>query len=173
MAARIKIEVLGKTEFDRSFSRLDENFKDLSFLWNDVRDEFWLAEKEQFQSGGAKGASGKWKPLSKRYEAQKIKRYGTYALIAGTLHATEALYKSLTGATSDSVYLTSKTEIAIGTSLPYAKFHQTGGRNLPAREVISLSDLQKKRLQKTIQRGLVKQLRQSGATYIQTDIGDF
>ena len=70
--AKIQISVDGKAEFDRKFSRLDADFKDLTPIWDDVRDAFWEIEQDQFQSGGAKGASGVWKPLSPAYEKQKI-----------------------------------------------------------------------------------------------------
>lgn len=160
--ANIKISVDGKTEFDRTFSRLDAEFNDLTPIWDDVRDAVWEIEEEQFQSGGAKGANGTWKPLSPAYEKAKIAKYGTLALVAGTLRATDALYKSLTRQTEDTVYQKSSTEMNVGTSLPYAKFHQRGGRNLPQRKVIDLSDAQKKQLQKAIQKSLVKQIRRRG-----------
>ena len=167
MPAKIQISVDGVDQFNRTFSRLDENFDDLTFLWDDVRDAFWEIQEDQFQSGGAKGASGAWKPLSKKYEEEKIRRYGSFALIAGVLRATDDLYKSLTRQTKDTVYQKSKKSMAVGTSLKYAGYHQRGGGRLPKREVISISDKQKKTLQKTIQKNLVKNLRKDGV-YVQT-----
>lgn len=169
MPIKITFEIEGEEQFNRTFRRLDENFKDLSPIWDDVRDAFWDIEKEQFQSEGAKGRSGRWKPLSPKYEKQKIARYGTFAVIAGVLIATESLYKSMTRDAPHTVYQKTKTRMTLGTDLPYAAFHQRGGGRLPKREVISLSEKNKRTLQKTIQKSLVKQIRKSGV-YVQTDI---
>lgn len=162
MPINIKFEIQGEEQFNRTFRRLDENFKDLSPIWDDVRDAFWEIEADQFQSEGAKGRSRRWKPLSKRYEKQKIARYGTFAVIAGVLRATDSLYKSMTRATGDTVYKKTKDSMIVGTSLEYAAYHQKGGGRLPKREIISLSEANKRALQKTIQKALVKQIRRSG-----------
>lgn len=156
---RITLEIDGKAEFDRVFKRLDATFADLTPVWEVVRDEFWAIESDQFQSGGAAGASGKWKPLSKKYEAQKINKYGTFALLAGTLRATEALYKSLTRKTGDSVVEIQKDSITIGTKLPYAKHHQRGGGRLPQRKIIDFSETQKTGMMKKVQKKMVELLR--------------
>src|SRR4051812_12336847 len=126
MPARIVIEVDGQKQFDRIFQRFDENLRDLSPIGDDLRDAFWHIESEQFQSEGAKGGSGRWAPLSPAYEKQKIARYGTFAIIAGILIATEEMYKSLTRQTSHTVYIKDAKGITIGTDLARAKYHQQG-----------------------------------------------
>lgn len=156
---RITLEVDGKPEFDRVFKRVDANFSDLMPVWEEVKLEFWEIEKEQFQSGGAAGASGKWKPLAKATEAAKIAKYGTFALIAGPMIATEALYKSLTRETGDSVVEIDKDGIAIGTSLPYAKHHQRGAGRLPQRKLIDFSEPQKTGMMKRIQKKMIELMR--------------
>lgn len=171
MPARIRFEVDGKAEFDRTFSRLDENFSDLTDIWDDVRDAFWEIEKDQFYTQGKAGASGAWKELSPAYEAQKINKYGTLALLSGILRATGALYESLTRQTEHTVYEKSKDEMVIGSNLERGKFHQRGGGRLPQRKVIDFSDKQKKELQKTIQRSLARKIRRQG-TYIDDGSGE-
>lgn len=165
---RITFEIDGKAQFDRVFRRLDENFKDLSPIWDDVRDAFWNIEEDQFQSEGAKGRSGRWAPLSPKYEKQKIARYGTFAVIAGVLIASENLYKSMTRETAHTVYRKDKKSMTVGTNLPYAAYHQRGAGRLPKREIISLSEKNKKDLQKSIQESLVKHIRRSGV-YVDTE----
>jgi len=154
--AKIQITVDGEDQFNRTFSRMDAVFDDLTPIWPDVRDFFWVIEGEQFDSEGGKGASGTWKTLSKRYAAQKIRRYGPGKNI---LEASGALVKSLTGNALGSYYQTTKTEIAVGTTIPYGIYHQRGSGNLPKREPISLSDVQKKSMTKVIQGSLIKELR--------------
>lgn len=162
MPVRLKFEVSGEKQFDRIFQRFDEDLRDITPIADEIRDAFWDIETEQFQSGGAKGASGKWAPLSPGYEAQKIARYGTFAVIAGVLRATDAMYQSMTGQTTDTVYQKSKDQIVIGTKLARARYHQDGGGNLPQRKVIDLSDDQRRDLTKAIQKGLVKLVRKHG-----------
>jgi phage gpG-like protein len=124
--ARISIVVDGKADFDRVFSRLDANFDDLSPIWPDVRDEFWQIEKEQFDSEGSAGGSGRWKQLSKRYgRSRKSPVYGAGKKI---LEASGELRESLTGQTANTRYYTTPKEIAVGTSLPYGIYHQRGRR---------------------------------------------
>lgn len=162
MPVRIAFEVSGERQFDRIFQRFDEDLRDITPIADEIRDEFWEIEKEQFQSGGAKGASGKWKPLSPAYEKEKIARYGTFAIIAGVLRATDAMYKSMTSQTGDTVYQKSRDQIVIGTSLARAKYHQDGGGRLPQRKVIDFSDEQRRQLTKRIQVSLIKQIRRGG-----------
>jgi phage gpG-like protein len=160
--ARIQITVDGKEEFDRTFTRLDANFDDLTPIWPDVRDEFWRIEREQFDSEGSKGRSGKWARLSERYALKKIKRYGAGKKI---LEATGELAASLTGNAPGSYYSTTKKEIAVGTTLARGIYHQRGSDKLPKREPISFSDEQKRRMMKVIQGSLIKELRR-GNFYI-------
>jgi phage gpG-like protein len=162
MPVKLKFEVSGEAQFDRVFQRFDENLGDITPIADDIRDAFFDIEKEQFQSGGAKGASGKWKPLSPAYEARKIAQYGTFAVIAGVLRATDEMYKSVTRMAAHTVYQKSKDQIVIGTDLARARYHQDGGGNLPQRKVIDFSDDQRRDLTKAIQKGLIKEIRRGG-----------
>jgi hypothetical protein len=170
MPARIVIEVDGKPQFDRIFSRFDDNLKDLTPIGDDMRDAFWEIEQEQFQSEGAKGGSGRWQPLSPAYEQQKIARYGTFAIIAGILIATEEMYLSLTRDTPNTVYQKSADGIVIGTSLARAKWHQQGTAKMPKREPISFSSDQQRFFMKRVQKALVREIRRGGI-YVDT-VGD-
>lgn len=161
MAVRIKLSVDNKAEFDRTFIRFDERISDLRPIWPDVRDEFWSIEKEQFASEGRAGGSGPWKPLTKKYAERKIKRYGAKPILV----ASGRLKASLTGQTADTVYEPSEKEVAIGTRVPYAGYHYRGAGKLPERKPISFSESQKRRLSKTIQKGLVRELRK-GNVYV-------
>lgn len=162
MPLRVTLQVDGQRQFDRIFQRFDESLRDLTPIGDDIRDVFWAVEQEQFESEGAKGASGRWVPLSPAYEKQKIARYGSFALIAGILHATGDMYKSLTRQTPDTVYQKSRDSVVIGTSLARAGYHQRGGTHLPKREVISFSDQQQRYFMKEIQKALVREVRRNG-----------
>lgn len=157
---RLTLDIDGKPAFDRFFIRFDRKLSDLTPVWDDLRDAFWEVEAEQFDSEGAAGGK-KWKDLSKRYKAQKIKRYGAKPI----LHATGALRAAMTSKTSDTIYQKDRNSMILGTSLKYAIYHQRGGGNLPQREVIRFSESQKTKLQKGFQRGLIKELRKGGTYF--------
>lgn len=155
MAFRFKFEVDGAVQFDRAFLRVQERIEDLRPVWDGVEREFHAIEREQFESEGSAGRSGKWAPLSRKYAEQKEKKYPG----AQILERTGALKRSLTSETEHSTVTKEKQEFAIGTSLPYAKYHQRGGKHLPQREIISFSDTQRTRLMKEIQKGLLQIIR--------------
>lgn len=151
--------VEGKTILNRSFSRLGERLSDLRPIWDKVQRTFWDIEASQFKSEGAKGASGKWKPLSRPYAKRKAQRYGSQPI----LRATGRMEKSLTGKTSDTVLIKEAQSFGIGTSLDYAPFHQRGGKNLPKRPVIDFSEGSKRDLQKGIQRDILDEIKRDKA----------
>lgn len=175
MAVKLKITVDGAEKLQLALSRTAEAITDFSPVWNEVRTAFFEIEQDQFQSGGAKGASGTWAALSPKTEAIKIQKYGTFALLAGPLIATTRLYKSLTRSTEDTIFETTKTTMAIGTSVPYAKFHQRGTRRMPARPPIDLSDKQKDDLSKVIKKSMLSIVRRRSTLKVDesnfTDIG--
>lgn len=149
---RFTFEVEGKAEFDRSFNRVGEHVSDLRPVWNKIERTFHQIESEQFKSEGAKGRSGKWRPLTRNYAVYKAKKYPGMPV----LQRSGRLYRSLTSNTGDSILIKTKDEFGIGTTLFYATFHQTGTKNMPAREPISFSDAQRTTLTKEIQKGLLE-----------------
>ncbi len=164
----ISIQVEGEDAVRLALGKVIDSITDLRPAWKEAKRVFREIETDQFQSSGAAGASGKWKPLSKAYEAQKIRKFGTFALLAGVNIRTERLYKSLRGDTADSVYTESPQEMTIGTSVPYAKYVQK------ARPVISLSDKQKQQLGLAIKKSLRSEVRKSGLVMTEgnfTEIG--
>jgi phage gpG-like protein len=70
------------------------------------------------------------------------------------LHASGKLYRALSGTSPDSVFEKQPQEMAIGTSLPYGKYHQTGTSRMPRRAPIDFTDEQKERLVEPIKKKL-------------------
>lgn len=159
MSVRFRVEVDGVEQFDRAFNRLDR-LDDFRPVWPRVIQEFYSIEREQFATEGAAGESGKWAPLSKAYAKYKQANYPDMPI----LQRDQELVESLTDPEAFGAILRpSQDELVIGTSVPYALAHQRGSRTgLPKRPPISLSERQKLRLQKAIQEGLVRFIRDSG-----------
>lgn len=155
---RFSIIVDGIPQFDRAFNRVSETVNDLTPVWKAIEREFHKIEREQFDSEGARGASGKWKPLKPKYQKIKARNYPGKRI----LERTGKLRRSLTGETADTVSNIRSDNAEFGTSLPYALAHQRGSGRLPKREVISFSDAQKRRMMKGIQRELLMLIKRQG-----------
>lgn len=160
MPFRFQVEVLGEEIFNRVFNRID-SLSDLRPLYPEVIREFYAIEREQFESEGAAGASGRWAPLSAGYARSKQASHPDKPI----LRADDDLFASLTDPEAAGAILRPEPDsLTIGTSVPYAIFHQRGTRHMPARPPISPSETQKRRLQKALQSGLVRFVREVGVS---------
>jgi phage gpG-like protein len=163
---RFTFEIDGIKEFDRSFNRVEEHIKDLRPVWDAVERTFYDIEKEQFASEGSAGRGGKWKALSPAYLKRKEKQYpGTKIL-----ERTGKMRDALTQKTGDTVLVKTPDEFGIGTSLPYAGYHQRGGKRLPKREIVSFSDDNRRTMQKAMQKEFLTIMRKDGQ--IKLDVKD-
>lgn len=153
MPLRFTAEVDGAEVFNRAFSRLD-SLDDFRPVWPPVIREFYLIEAEQFESEGAVGGSGRWEPLSETYREWKEVHYPGEPI----LQRDHDLVESLTDPEAAGAILQPREdELIMGSSVPHARIHQRKGR-----PPISFSEAQKRRIQKSIQAGLVQFIREAG-----------
>lgn len=156
---RFVLQIDGDIAIDRAFNRVDQQISDLRIFAPGIAREFYAAEERLFQSEGASGASGKWVPLSKAYALFKTRSFPGKTI----LRREDTLYDSLTDPEApDAIYRAERDEITFGTRDPKARAHHRGRGRLPARPVISLSESDKRRIQKSIQRDLVRFTRNLG-----------
>ena len=153
MALRFQIEILGEQQLDRILSRVIAGVRDLRPVWKDVADDFLEMEREQFASEGRSGSGG-WAPLSPRYAALKAQRYPG----RGILVRTGALRGSLTATGGRHIRKLTANSLRLGTSVPYAGFHQRGTRRMLQRKVVELSEEDRRRWTRFSQRFLVKRM---------------
>ena len=92
-----------------------------ALLFNRVRTRF-------MQALDADGNS--WAPLTPKYAAKKQRKYGG----GGLLYASGSLFHSL------QVSAVGDDSRAIGTDVPYAKFHQFGTVKMPKRQFLAFND---------------------------------
>jgi phage gpG-like protein len=154
-------EIDGITQLDRSFNRIERFISDFRSVWPNAAKEFYAIEEQQFGSEGSHGASGRWAPLSLAYGKFKAIAFPGQPI----LKATTSLYESMTNPDApDAIFRMEPNELTIGTKDPKALGHQRGvaKRNLPARPIISLTNDDKRRIQKAIQVGLVRFTREAG-----------
>lgn len=167
---RFQIEVSGEKTLDRAFNRVTERITDFrKDIWPAVRDVFITIEQQQFQSSGARGASGPWPELSQKYEEWRSRAFNQP--FPFPMLRTYALKKSLTQkGDSDFVYDDRPLELTVGSKNPYGGYHMQAYKNRPARPPISVSEKQKVMIVKSIQRELVKFVRSQG--FIQTETSE-
>lgn len=146
----ISVTVDGIETLTRSFNRLDK-IDDWRSIWPNVIGEFHTIESEQFASEGAAGGE-KWQPLK-----------AVHKEFRHILQDSGALHDSLTDSEAfGAIVRPGENELTLGTSVPYGIFHQRGTRRgLPQRKVISLGEQQKRRIQKAVQAGLVRFVREA------------
>jgi len=153
---RFEFEVAGVKQLDRALGLLKVNVKDLRFIWDDIYDDFRKGGEKLFGSEGKGGSRGnaKWRKLSTPYAAYKARvRPGRKILVFDGNLKSSLTQKGASGA----IYQKSKLSLTMGSSIPYALYHQTGTRRgLPKRPPIDLSNAQKNRWLKLIHEGIWK-----------------
>lgn len=154
---RFTVSFAGEEIFNRAFNRID-SLSDLRPLYPEVIAAFYQFEREQFDTEGAAGGE-RWTPLSPVYAEYKERVFPGQPI----LQAEGDLMVSLTDPeAAGAVLIPREDELIIGTSVPYAIHHQRGTRNMPKRPPLSFSEEQKHRMQKAIQAGLVRFVREAG-----------
>lgn len=115
--------------------------------------ELLIAEtKLQFATQG-QHASGGWKPL-KQATLDRKRRKGLRLQI---LQETGALMDSMTErGDANMVFAPTQTSLVFGSKLPYAKYHQTGTRNMPRRPPLEFTEPTKRAVVKILQRYIVE-----------------
>ncbi len=118
---------------DRSLDSLQASLEDESCALRTIGDDLREMIAQQFATEGAAGGTP-WAPLAP--STLRKKRDSR----SGILDVTGALLASLVDAgAAGHVEESDGQQLIFGTALPYALFHQTGTRRLPARPIIALT----------------------------------
>lgn len=124
--------------------------------WDDVAAKFYDIEQKQFASEG--GRSHRWARLTPAYEQWKAKNYPGKKILEreGTLR------ESLVGPGNYAFRQDEKLKLRIGTTVPYAIYHQKGTSKMVKRRPIDVQEADVKELQTIMLRHLVNKLRAAG-----------
>ena len=121
--------------------------EDLSEVWETGDEAFRLEMSAQFESQGGYLQDGtQWVPLSFAYAKRKPPPPAPF----GILYRSGKLWQSLAKEGGDHVKIVQPESLVVGSSVPYGKYHQTGGGKLPQRKIIIVRDALKRLLMRGI-----------------------
>ena len=122
-----RMQMAGFEEIQVSLSRFGERIKNFKPFWMEyVAPTLYRDIRRNFETQGS--YVGGWRPLSPAYASWKARHYPGKTI----LRRTDALFRSLQfdGAQPgpEGIFVADETSMVLGTSVPYAKYHQFGGR---------------------------------------------
>lgn len=152
----MSIEVLGDKIIERNFVRHAARAMNAMPVFEVLAERFLEIEKLQFESQGVSGSGG-WTPLSATYLAEKVSQ----GYDPRILFRTHALFESLTHHDAEgSIRRITPEFMEVGTDLEseggyvYALAHQQG-HGVPVRKPVDLTEMERRRWMKTVQRYIV------------------
>lgn len=148
---RLVLDIAGDKQVERELLRVAGDVGDVSPALNRIVD-LWIDETgQQFDTQGFHGSGG-WAPLTPGYAAEKAKRFPG----RGILHRTFALQQSLTDRGDPNMIVQiGRDELAWGTKVPYATFHQLGTRRMPRRRPVELTERARQQTVRILQRFII------------------
>lgn len=153
MGFNFQIAVEGDVALRAKFSRFASKIDDFTPAWNLIAEDFYQLEEDLFNSQGASGLRG-WAPLA---PSTLRRKKGPSILVESG-----ALRRSLTRPGGRNIRKITRSEARFGSKDPKVVFHFYGTRTMPRREPIQLTEADKKRWVKLVQRHLVSVARDSG-----------
>lgn len=137
----LRFGVVGANRMESMFNHLERIPEDFRPVFEGMAEDFWEEEERIFDSEGPG-----WRALSPKYAEWKFKHFPGKRI----MERTGALKASLTeGFAEGSVFEVFPHQMVLGTSNPYAIYHQTGSIKVenhpPKRQLVTLdNDLQTK-----------------------------
>jgi phage gpG-like protein len=153
----LTIRQTGAEEIRTMMNRLLQAVDDISPAFPEMEATFRAIELQAFTSEGTSGESGAWAPLSPGYRAWKERHFPGKTI----LRRTDRLMGSLVRRGADSFIESSPKRLAIGTTTPYAAFHQVPGLGARFRPPISLTDRDAAKFQAILHRFFSRTIQQS------------
>jgi Phage virion morphogenesis family len=119
MSDGLQFQIGGLDEMLSALDRYADEMVDFRRVEPQLRERFHEMERGQFDTQGARGGTP-WPDLSEQYAARKAKDYPGQPVE----RRTDAVFRSLTGDSPDSISRVDQESFEFGTSVPYAQFQQ-------------------------------------------------
>lgn len=149
MPGQITFEFFGEQQLSRTLLRWADHVEDLRPAWDAIVDDFLEIEERQFDSEGRHGSGG-WDPLSPDYAAWKLAQVGPKPI----LEFTGDLRRSLTD--GPEVRILEHSWAVFGSADPKGAYHQQGTDRMPRRPPVDLTEAERRRWVKMVQRYIVE-----------------
>jgi len=144
------VQIQGSEEARFMLMRFADRGENMQPALEAIQRDFFDMEQHQFTSQGA-FRSGGWAELADSTVAYKERN----DLDPRILYATHRLVQSLTGESGENYAQFTREGVALGSTVPYAGFHQTGTTRMPRRPLLELTDADVQRWAKIVQTWLV------------------
>jgi hypothetical protein len=148
MGVNITFDFYGDTQVDRTLARWEANTIDATPAWDAIADDFVKIEKGQFRTEGKRGSGG-WPALSPNYARWKAAHYPGKPILQREGDLIESLTERPLG-----VEVILPHYMAIGSDVDHGRYHQ-GGDGLPRRRPVELTEADRRRWVKILQRHIV------------------
>lgn len=147
MASMWSFEITGGEEVKKGLAVILDNLKDLTPFWREVwAPKYFAVVQDLFKTGGAaRGTGGKfkggnWAWLSPKYRAWKAVHYPGAPILVRTGEMRESVRWYGTNLGPGGLFDPHPSYVIAGTTIPYAKYHQTGTKHMPARPFLPPPD---------------------------------
>jgi phage gpG-like protein len=170
----ISLDVFGDVQLKRKILRIGDRAEDAAPALRGLADYFRGIESEQFATQGQSGSGG-WPELKPstirkrlagrrdasvgRFRSASTGRFQSRSQATASLKIlddTGALKDSLTDAGDEQhIERVSRDELAFGTIVPYARFHQMGTSRMDQRRPVELTEPERKEAVRKLQRYLM------------------
>lgn len=144
----VSVRVPGAYGFTVALSRFGSEVQDFTEFW-EGRFKIWWYALRQLDYAAAGGTTGSmWAPLSDDYRKWKNRHYPSAPLLVlrGPMKAS-----LIAPDAPGSVWRPSPRSLEVGSSVPYAIYHQNGTGRMPARPPIRFAQVDRERLGKLLQ----------------------
>jgi len=147
----VSMNVNGTQQLQRTLQRWVDATTDLRPAFELVADAFAKLELAQFVTEGAAGGEP-WAALSPSYAARKARTHPGRPILVRS----GDMRRDFTSRPFGVERISSDTMV-LGSSLAYARYHQTGTPRMPRRPPVNLTEKQRRALVKVIQQWMVAQ----------------
>jgi phage gpG-like protein len=143
---RVSLEVFGDKQFDRELRLVGRRAVEAKPVFEAVGWYLAHVQREQFASQGAR--SGGWQPLAPSTVARK----GSDTILVDS----GALRDSFQYGAEANIFEVTDDYLRYGSDVEYGEFHQFGTSDIPMRKVFELSDDDRTKIVKSLQRWVIE-----------------
>lgn len=142
------VSVPGAQGFALALSRFGQGLSDFTTFWSGPFKVWWYAIRELDYAAAGSTTGDRWAPLSANYRKWKNRHFPSAPLLV--LHG-DLKASVISDQAPGSVWRPAPQSLAVGTSIPYAIYHQKGTSRMPARPVIRFAQVDRVNVGKKLQ----------------------